>query len=271
MSQPVILFAMPCYDHRVTYETYKSTIELEWLLAAKGIPHGHTARCGDQFIAKARCKLASEFLQDFPMATHLFFLDDDIGFPPEAVLKLIEADKDVIAGIYPKKSDERDFPVELDYDKETGELIEENGLFRAVGAPTGFMCIKRHVLEKLAKEAGVFSEMDADGKTRFHYAIFKTGFGDDGAFWGEDYIFCRNWRAMGGEVWIDPSIKFTHRGHKKWTDTMSDHIDVFRRKASERISTLSDGHDSSARAEGEGDPGADERSGVGAVCDGLPG
>lgn len=227
--KPVVCFGTPTYDHRVCYEFFKSSIETVHLLGQKGIQYGFIARGGDQFIAKARNKIVSEFLS-IPQATDLFFLDDDVGWPAEAVIRFLERPEAIIFGAYPKKQTNLDFPVELAVSSDTGELIERDGLLRANSGPTGFMRIKRHVLETLAVHAGTFHEEDADGVERTHPNIFRTGVGEDGVFCGEDWIFCQNWRRLGGELWCDPNIAFTHRGNRLWSATLGEHLDVFRAK-----------------------------------------
>lgn len=229
-SKTVVLFATPSYDHRVSYEFFKSSIETEWALTAAGIAHGYIGRGGDQFIAKVRNKLTTEFLVQYPMGTDLFFIDDDVGWPAAKVIEFLNRPEDIVAGIYPKKQETLDFPVELEADKATGKLIERNGLIRATGVPTGFMRIKRHVLEELVKHCGQFHELDADGTKRYHYALFRTGISEDGEFNGEDWTFCQNARAAGFEIWVDPNIPFTHRGNKLWSANLADHLDVFRSK-----------------------------------------
>ena len=56
----------------------------------------------ESLIPRARNGLANQFLKD-ESATHLLFIDADIRFEADDVLKLLDADKDVICGIYPKK------------------------------------------------------------------------------------------------------------------------------------------------------------------------
>lgn len=225
-----VIFGTPTYDHRVCYEFHRSALETEWALNAKGWARGYIGRGGDQFIAKARNKIATEFLQSYPMATHLFFIDDDVGWPAHKVIEFLSRPEDIIAGIYPKKQDDRDFPVELEADATTGELIEKDGLIKARAVPTGFMCIRRRVLEKLAEQAGIFREYEIGAGKREFYNIFRTGVMNE-EFNGEDYLMCLNATALGFEIWVDPNIEFTHRGQRKWTDNLSLHLDVFREKA----------------------------------------
>lgn len=227
---PKVVFGIPCYDHRVAIEFFRSAIQTEVLLAEKGIMHTYMLKPGDQFIAKVRSKIASEFLRDHPDATHLFFLDDDISWPPSKVIEFLERDEDILAGIYPKKQEKRDFPVELEGNVKTGELIEKDGLVRAIAVPTGFMCIRRNVLEELSRHAGTFREQDANDQWHEYSYIFRTAVTSDGMFAGEDYVMCQNARAAGFEIWVDPAIPFTHRGPRLWKDNLSDHLDVFREK-----------------------------------------
>ena len=60
-----------------------------------------TARIG--IIDRARNVLASIFLLN-TSATHMLFIDDDMGFSDKELVKMFEwRDKDVVAAMYPKK------------------------------------------------------------------------------------------------------------------------------------------------------------------------
>ena len=39
--------------------------------------------------------------------------------------------------------------------------------------------------------------------------------------WGEDAAWCRDWRALGGTVWIDPTIRLVHVGETEYTGDVS--------------------------------------------------
>lgn len=235
MSEPHVIFATPSLDHRVTIDYLNGMLDVRWHLQQRGVEHAFLFLGGDCFIAKARNKLATDFLHRYPTATDLFFVDDDVGFPADKVIEFIDRPELVLAGVYPKKSEETDFPVILAADKATGGLIEQNGLVAALGAPTGFMRIKRIVLERLAAACGTYKFPDKDGTCPEYHNIFETGVGEDGLFVGEDIAFCRRCTALGIDVWVDPSIPFTHRGQRSWRATMADHMDVFRSRAAEAM------------------------------------
>lgn len=223
---PLILFAIPSYTGAPCGEFMVSWTETLGALGQAGIPSGVCWVPQDPYLSKARNKAATLFLTQWPMATHLFFLDDDIGWPAQKVVEFIRRDVDLITGVYPKKTDNLEFPAQLML--EDGKIVERDGLLKAALAPTGFMCIKRHVLEKMAARSGQYLDTTNPAATEWQFNIFDNGFfmpsgevptnqgGVKGEFWGEDYYFVRKWRDLGGDVWIDPDIEFTHRGSKAW-------------------------------------------------------
>jgi hypothetical protein len=228
-----VVFATPTYDHRYSQRTYGSMIETESLLSSHGIKAWFVCREGDPFVAKVRNKLVTDFLRDYPNVQNFFFIDDDVGWTGQAnkVLEFLKRPEDVVVGIYPKKSKEIDFPLTLLLDLDTGELVQNNGLYGALMVPTGFMRIKRHVLEKLAANSRMFTDAEVADKIGEYYYIFETGPAATGEWWGEDYVFCRKWIDMGGSIWVDPEITFSHQGHYTWHGRLSEHLDIYREKA----------------------------------------
>lgn len=216
----LVVFATPSYSKAPCMDYVRSVTRTQSMCLMNGIPCIWADLPGDPYLPKARNRLASQFLTDYPTATHLFFIDDDIGWSEEAVAKFILRDEDVLCGVYPKKSDALDFPVEMLLSD--GKLIEKNGLYRAGLAATGFMCIRRSVLERCAEESGTYPEVDANGKTIWCWDLFRTGWIPNepgskvGRWWGEDYFFSFMCRALGFEVWIDPDLEFSHTGTKTW-------------------------------------------------------
>jgi hypothetical protein len=224
-----VAFAVPSLTHSVAMEFFVSAMQTEWLLAHHGYKRSWMNHCGDQFIAKARNKLVKEFLTNHPDCENFFFLDDDIGWPAAKVLEFCERDEDVLVGVYPKKSDEPDWPVMLA--GEDGDLVEKDGLIRVLRAPTGFMRIKRRVLETLAKFAPPFMDTNRAGETETTLGLFAAGVAPDGWFWTEDYVFSQNVTGCGFDIWCDPDIAFSHRGNKVWTGSIKDDLPIFRDRA----------------------------------------
>lgn len=102
---PYVLFATPTLTGSVAYEFAGSMEQVGGLLAQAGIRSAHRYQPGLQFIEVARNLLVATFLQDYPEATDLFFIDDDIGFTPHKVIEFVMRQEPVLAGAPPMKSE----------------------------------------------------------------------------------------------------------------------------------------------------------------------
>jgi hypothetical protein len=220
-----VVFSMPTYSRHPCEEIKMSSLATQYLFLQHGIDTVFRDLGGDPYLPKARNTLASEFLLDHKDADYLFFVDDDVGWPAEAALRLVKHDADVCVGIYPKKNDDEEWPVELIFEKKADGStapIEQNGLYLTALAPTGFMCIRRNVLESCAEDSGRYPRDDAKKGVVWSWDIFRTGFVPDepngkvGRWWGEDFFFSIMVRNLGFQIWTDPDIDFTHRGTKAW-------------------------------------------------------
>jgi hypothetical protein len=172
------------------------------------------------YVSMARNNLISAFMARF---TEIIFLDADVGFNPEAFAGLLDCDVDMVAGIYSKKNEDNSndhWPIILKTTPE-GIPIVKDGLILASDLPTGFMKIKRGVIEKMYE---AYPELRfLDGNTgRFTYDLFGCGVRDYnpaqgiGRWYGDDYGFCDLWKKIGGEMWVLPNIDFTHTGPHNW-------------------------------------------------------
>src|SRR5947209_16694985 len=59
-------------------------------------------RTSDALVANSRNHLATQFLET--AATHLMWIDADIGFNGLDIVSMLVADQDIICGLYPKKA-----------------------------------------------------------------------------------------------------------------------------------------------------------------------
>lgn len=221
-KEQFVVFAVPTLSHWVSADHYRSMLATQWLLFQRGTGFAMAVVGGDPYLAKVRSKLVTIFLKNYPQATDLFFLDDDVGFEPEAVVRILGYAEDVVAGVYPKKNGRGEFPVELPRGRD-GHPVERGPLLRASLVPTGFLRIKRHVVEHLAAESLTFLDPNHDGTELECYNVFEMGFcSADGKWWGEDYDFCRKCQLAGFEIWVDPDVSFSHRGSFAWNGRFSD-------------------------------------------------
>ncbi len=164
-----LMVATPCFGGQVSSIYAASVFHLQ--RAARSRPNVDLTvlmRDGDALITRARANLVTLFL-DNPSATHLLFVDADIGFTPDQVFRLIESEADVVAGVYPIKrvnwdkarrmleSNRSTSPAAaLDYVLEIEDpdrVVAVNGFTRVRFAGTGFLMIRRHVLERMSISA----------------------------------------------------------------------------------------------------------------------
>ena len=227
-----ILIGTPCYNGLVTAEYLVSMLGLQKELIRQGIDFEVNTPTTVSLIPVARNYLVSEVLRNNRF-THLLFIDADLGFDPLLVPRLVAADKDVVAGIYPLKhlnvpairNLPPDKPIAATYHYAVsicpGTQPTSDGFAQAEYAATGFMLIRRTVLEQMAahyaelKYTHMFTlpgspSMPASDHL---YSLFDTSLDpEQGLYLPEDYTFCRRWRAMGGEIWVDIFSKFKHIG-----------------------------------------------------------
>lgn len=177
-------------------------------LGQAGIGRELAIYSGNCHVDDSRNRLVRDFLSSD--CTDLVFLDADVGWNASDFLKLLAFDRDVVAGVYPKKHGDDTFPMKL----LPGEIwSDRDGLIEVQGVPTGFLRIRRHVLVTLAATAQTYNAKN-DGA----YAtpcIFERQI-HAGTRWGGDYVFCRKWREAGGKIFIDPSMRFEHSGEDTW-------------------------------------------------------
>src|SRR5437660_6636674 len=104
MSERIHLkVATPCFGGQVSSIYAGSIFHLQ--RAVRSRPNFDLTvmmRDGDALITRARANLVTLFLEN-PSATHLLFVDADIGFRPDQVFRLIESGADMVAGVYPIK------------------------------------------------------------------------------------------------------------------------------------------------------------------------
>jgi choline kinase len=186
------------------------------LLNAKGIELEVNIISGCAVLPVARNTLVAMFMQD-PEATDLFFIDSDVGFDATAVLKLLKCPAKIVAGVYPLKQDNPGYPVQIK--TIDGVPIGKEGLVEADYLPTGFMRIKREVIEAMYKAYPELKHRNSFVKTvnaevDEMYDLFNMGLSDDEEWRTEDYAFCHRWTKIGGQLWVYPDIDFTHTGNK---------------------------------------------------------
>src|SRR5271170_3626596 len=105
-----LFVATPCYGGLVTQRYMQSVCALLEYGNVNGLPVSVELLGYDSLITRGRNTLVTTFL-DSPTATHLMFIDADIGFTPDQVVRILNFNEPVAAGTYPLKVLHYDQPV----------------------------------------------------------------------------------------------------------------------------------------------------------------
>ena len=211
-----VFFATPCYGGMLTDQFFLSMFRTSQTLMRNGINFRITTLRNESLVTRARNILTAMFLESD--CTHLMFIDSDIEFSDESVLRALAYDKPIMAAAYPKKALPIQYAINFKFvDQNTKQIRVENGAVEVLDASTGFFLIKREVIEKMIAEYPELhyrNDSNIDEKfNKYCYSLFDTIHDpDDNRYLSEDYTFCRRWQKIGGEIWLDPNTKLNHVG-----------------------------------------------------------
>jgi len=212
-----IFFATPCYGGQITDQYFLSMFRLTQELIKYNINFRITTLRNESLVPRARNILNAMFLEA-KECTHLMFIDADIEFEPESVIRMLAMDKELITGAYPKKTLPVDYAINLKFaDKEKTQVKVDMGAVEVLDASTGFWLMKREVVDKMIEgypELFYVNDSSIDPKfNQYCYSFFDTIHDpDDNRYLSEDYTFCRRWQKIGGSIWLDPNTKLNHVG-----------------------------------------------------------
>lgn len=226
-----LMVATPCYGGMVTQRYMQSSIGLLQLGTRLGIRVSIELLGYESLITRGRNALVTRFL-DSPAATHLMFIDADIGFDPAQVARMLNFGEDVVAGMYPLKLIEWEAACRggaaaaLRYVGTpcTGAALEQRrGFVTGEYAGTGFMLIRRDVLERMAaaypetRYTAIHTAARPSDSLNQH-ALFDCMIDPEtGHYLSEDFTFCRRWREIGGRIWLDTQSTLIHVGPYEFT------------------------------------------------------
>jgi hypothetical protein len=250
--KPYICILTPCYGASCFIEYVTSLMSTIQICNSIGVKIKIEFCRNDSLVTRARNNLIAKALTDKDI-THVIFIDADIIWEPISIIKLLVADKQLIGGIYPLKNyfwdklstntgivknwmdakNSSDFKnIISDSDLIQNKLLNynlnilptglsiENNIGKVKHIATGFMMIKREVFEKMflafpsTKYTDDVSFLKPE-ENQYAYALFDCGVEDD-HYYSEDWMFCSRWSKMGGDIWVDISIRLTHIGIERY-------------------------------------------------------
>ena len=253
LQKKKLFVATPMYGGACAGMYARSIADLAAICAKYEIPLQLYYLFNESLITRARNYCVDEFLRSD--ATHLMFIDSDIGFNPQDVIALLalqtdESEYDIIGGPYPKKciswekikiavdkgfADENPNNLEKfvgDYvfnPKGGAKEIPINQPVEVMEMGTGFMMIRRKTFD-VYKEA--FPHLSYkpdhvrtaafDGSREIH-AYFDCIIDPvSRRYLSEDYMFCYNTEKAGMKVWLCPWMSMQHVGSYNFGGSLAD-------------------------------------------------
>ena len=242
-----IFLGMPMYGGLLSEATMHGLLQLQQWSYERGVGFRFQSMGNESLITRARNTIVSMMMdqQDY-VATHLLFIDADIGFSAQNIERLLCSEKDVACGVYPRKHiylekikkilketpnatpdeiEARALGYNINFDN-PNDLRGENGFFKVNEAATGMMLVKREVFRTMFKkfpERKYETDQIVNG-THYRsdncYDLFAVGpyetLGQK-RYLSEDYYFSRLWTEhCGGEIWADLAMPLTHFGNRPY-------------------------------------------------------
>jgi hypothetical protein len=224
---PTVFIATPMHGGMAAGIYTASMVQLPAIFLRNRVDLVYAFRWNESLVPNARNVLTHDFLES--QATHLMWIDSDIGFNAMDIVSMLLADRDILCGIYPKKEVDwarvaqavKDgvppeelsnhaglFAVKLLDDSAGGFAADSDELFEIEAGGTGFMLIKRRVFDTLSDHVSEYVPKREVIKEFYATSIDS----ESGKLITEDYHFCRQARSHGFKIYAAPWVRLSHAG-----------------------------------------------------------
>ncbi len=230
-----LMIATPTYNQQVAASYATCLVQLVMQAHLNGILVQNIHTTSSALLAQSRNQLAHRFMQS--ECTHLLFIDSDMVFRADDVLRLLHEDKEVIAAICPRKL--IDWQAAADYARRHPQAsaaevqlasalyagyeplqagpFEVDAPLEVVSIGTGIMLIRREAFERLRRLPD--HRTIQLGPDRGIEVFFDTSFAD-GQFVSEDIAFCKRLRLAGARIHGAPWFRIGHVGNHEFVSDL---------------------------------------------------
>jgi hypothetical protein len=221
-ARAVVQVATPIYTGQVVHQ-YLSSYQSSFVdCMRQDIVLAPEFAVGFSLVQYARTWLMKCFM-DEPRYTHMMWIDSDLGWDPNAIAKLVNADKDIVGGSYTTKDPTKPmYPFVA-----CGPEDEKTHLQEVSAMPGGFLLMSRKAVEALWFSGDVFT-MEHAGEEHIVRHVTDTELvtmDDQGVtkrkLLGEDYVMQVRLRALGFKMYLQTDIEFVHIGPHEWRGNVS--------------------------------------------------
>lgn len=201
--RPKVFLPIPAYDWK-TEVHFQAAI----LQALSGCHAELTLHWGlGDGIARTRNNLAWHFLTQ-TTCEFIFFVDSDIPFDPVQLDRIVSHNLPICGGLYPKKQGVLSWVVSSLAGEAPAPI---SNLLKVKETGTGFLCIRRDVLEKMVKKFPDIMYRGDPSPDAQRWDFFPMH-AKEGRYLSEDWFFCHRARECGYDVMVDTSVQLKHVG-----------------------------------------------------------
>lgn len=235
-----LFLSTPCYGGLCLERYMQSLIKLQIRLMKEGIQLMIDTTENESLVHRARNVSIGRFMQKTD-ADFFMFIDADVDFDPESVVRLVKSEHDVSVAVYPKKVvmwDQAKEAIKKGDDRDMAMLSSSlvvnigaqkrsvvNGFVEVLDGPTGFMMISRKALERMHEHYADTLNCKNDHQNRDfddYCALFDCMIDPETKrYLSEDYAFCRRWQQMGGKIYADCNTTLGHVGNLPFTGCLN--------------------------------------------------
>lgn len=183
-------------------------------LKEKGHQVAVSMTCGSSLIDHARSMVASAFLEAPEEVDVLLWLDDDMLFDADEVMRMAEAahDKMAVVGAVSMAKRPKGHPNFIPLPGTTDlHFFAKGSIVEVVSIGTGICAVSREVfLSMLSELPDIFPKILCGGVPTYP---FYANIIHNGEWYGEDSSFCVRARQAGRKVFIDSRVRCFHKGN----------------------------------------------------------
>ena len=237
-----LFLSTPCYGGLCLEKYMKRIVNLQMLLMREGVQLMLDTTENESLVHRARNVSIGRFMQKTD-ADYFMFIDADVEFDAQSVLRLLRSGHEVSVAVYPKKVvmwDQAREAVENGDERNMALLSSSlvanigatkrsvvNGFVEVLDGPTGFMMISREALTKMHEHYPELNcKNDHQNRDFDEYcALFDCMIDPESKrYLSEDYAFCRRWQQMGGKIYADCNTTLGHVGNLPFSGCLNDRL-----------------------------------------------
>ena len=239
---PSLFLSTPCYGGVCLQAYAESVLKLQRMCAQRGVQLMLDTTENESLVHRARNISVARYMIR-TQADYFMFIDADVKFEAESVMRLLRSGHDISCAVYPKKvvmweqaekavlsNDTRDLnklAASLVMNFKSNNTPVKDGFVEVLDGPTGFLMIKRDVFTRMfEKYPELNCKNDHQNRDFEDYcAVFDCMIDPENRrYLSEDYAFCRRWQQMGGQIFADVTTTLGHVGNIRFFGKLEDRL-----------------------------------------------